>query len=297
MTNLFHDFFYDNENAYCRKNYGPSVWYRGSVFYSYATAIGRIFQTKEGARALVVSYNNFSNTTGRHISQLRAACPFGKIVSVPAIYEGSLDASEILTTIKAILSAERNFNRKEQRETFLNAFYALESLNELKGFKGIPQIIRKYQGIADQLNDKAACRVLSAKIVEKQKKALKAKADKLKKDYKTLTKGLDYLSIVKNAFQYGGEWDYKEKALVKDYLDPSYKHAFCWFDGDKVKTSKGVTVAKTDAVKLLKAWAAGALKHGETIDRYTVLNVGKDAVKIGCHLIPTENLKEMLKEC
>lgn len=292
MTNLFHDFFYADENAYCRKNYGPSVWYQSGVFYSYATAIGRIFKTKDGARALVISYNNFSPTTARHICNLRFACPFDEIVPVPAIRGGCMTADEILTTIKTILSAERNFNRKEEREKFFNAFNALESLNALKGFKGIPVLLRKYQGIANQLNDKAACRALSAKIVEKRKKAearAAAKRAAILKKYRKLT----ICEQARAAYDTKSPLDWDTKAALRDALNPNRDLSFCWIDGDFVKTSQQVRVPLNDAARLLTLWKAGKLKHGMTIDRYTVLKVGDDFVKIGCHNLPVKNLEAL----
>ena len=253
-----------------------------------STAIGRIFQTKDGARALVYSANGFSNTTRKHINKLYAASPFYKNISVPAIYEGCLSPLEILTTIEMILSAERNFNRKEERAEFLNAFYALNALNELKGFKGIPALIRKYKGIADQLNDKAACRALSAKIVEKRKKAAAARAAILKKYNK-----LSICDQARAAYDYNSPLDSETKAALRDALNPNRDLSFVWVDGDFIRTSQQIRVPVTEAARLLTLWKAGKLKHGMTIDRYTVLNVGDNIVKIGCHNIPVENLKAL----
>lgn len=292
MTNIYHNFFYDDENAYCRKNYGPAVWYQDGVFYSYTTAIGRIYHMKDGNRALVYSATGFSSTTRKHIHDLWAACPFYKNISVPAKYEGHLTSEEILSKIEAVLSAERNFNRKEQREEFLNAFKALESLNELKGFKGIPAMIRKYQGIANQLNDKAAYRALSAKIVEKRKKAEARAAVKRAKILKQYSK-LNISDQARAAYDYNSPLDSEAKAALRNALNPNRDLSFVWVDGDFIKTSQQIRVPATEAARLLTLWKAGKLKHGMTIDRYTVLNVGDDIVKIGCHNIPVENLKAL----
>lgn len=44
---------------------------------------------------------------------------------------------------------------------------------------------------------------------------------------------------------------------------------------------------------LLKAWKAGRVKVGQHIGPYTLLEMTAAYVRIGCHKIPTQNIREL----
>ena len=44
---------------------------------------------------------------------------------------------------------------------------------------------------------------------------------------------------------------------------------------------------------MLKLWKHNKLRLGMKLDKYTVLEIKENHVKIGCHIIPTKNLEEL----
>lgn len=75
------------------------------------------------------------------------------------------------------------------------------------------------------------------------------------------------------------------------YLDG---FAFAWLSDDGTfKTTKHITLDKNIGVVALRLWKHKKLHLGAHIGIYTVLKITDEYVKIGCHTIPTKNLKEL----
>lgn len=293
---LCHDFFYDLNGYKSPKR--TSVWYAHNVFYSYSTAICRIFTTNSGENVVLFSETKFSNTTAKHLRFLEEACPFRRYYAFFNI-DGHASEDELLNRNVHILEvyATSKLTQKANREVFKKAFYALENFLEFEEFKGfskeIKNILKKYQSIKDALDDKEALKALNKKLMEKEKKK-KEQAEKKRQAFLRKFKNLSFIEKVKLAYCSG--LDYETTKELKQALNPDRDLSFCWIVDNKIRTTQGVTVNLKEALPLLKAWKAGMLKHGEEIDRYTVLSVSKDFVKIGCHKIPTENLTELCQE-
>ena len=58
----------------------------------------------------------------------------------------------------------------------------------------------------------------------------------------------------------------------------------------------GVKVNRKEVETLLKLWNKGKLKKGMTISHYTIIEIKADFVKVGCHKIPTENIKALFNQ-
>lgn len=294
---LTHSFFYDlnGYNMPIRSNVG----YKYNTFYSYSTAICRIFTNSNGENIALFSENSFSFTTAKHLNYLKGACPFHKYY---AFFDYQEDATEkeLFETNTRILEsyAKAKLTQKANRETFSKAFHALENFLEFQEFKplykDIKKILKKYKSIKDALDDKDALKALNTKRAEQEKRK-KEREEKKRQAILRKFKKISYIEKIKLAYTSGGlEWEVKDE--LRKALNPDRSLSFIWIDGDKIKTSQCVTVDLKDAMILLKAWKFGLLKHGQQIDRYTVLNVSDDFVKVGCHKIPTENLKELCEE-
>ena len=80
---------------------------------------------------------------------------------------------------------------------------------------------------------------------------------------------------------------------MKKYLNPNNNLSFIWFDGDFVKTSQGVRVERQEVETLIKLWQLGKVKHGMIVGQYTILEITTEFVKIGCHKIPMQNIREL----
>ena len=89
----------------------------------------------------------------------------------------------------------------------------------------------------------------------------------------------------------------KTKAMqnkVRKALNPNNDLSFVWIENEyNVRTSKNIRM-NMDIVKTgLKLWKHNKIKHGYKVDFYTVLEVRKDYIQIGCHKIPTENIQAL----
>lgn len=289
---LSHNFFYDPYSD--GKSGHGSTRYENGVFYSYSTAICSIFMTKDGEKVAVFSANSFTPTTGNHISDLRRACPFEEIGAFFDWYNHG-SAKELFLTNKESLenAADSKLTRKANRETFQTAFYALEKFLDFVEFKpfykDIKKILKKHKNIIEQID------AIEKKRAENEKKR-QEQAEKKRQEILKKFEDLSYMDKIKTAYANKSGLDWEIRSELKQALNPYFDLSFIWSDGDKIKTSQSVTVELKDAVILLKAWKAGKLKHGQTIDRYTVLNVSPNSVKVGCHKIPAENLAELCKE-
>ena len=292
MTNrdLAHSFFYDL-NGY-KKPSRSSVWYQNGIFYSYSTAICRIFTRNDGQNVALFSENSFSLTTTNHLSFLKGACPFDRY---SAFMDRGDDASEkeLFETNKRYLEqySVAKLTQKANREMFAAAFYALENFLEFTEFKpfykNIKKVLKKYKTAIEQIE------AIEKKRAEKEKKR-QEQAEKKRQETLEKFKDLSYMEKIKTVFC--SVFDYETRNELKNALNPCRDLSFVWVDGDKIRTSQQVTVDLKDAAILLKAWKLGKLKHGQTIDRYTVLSINPEFVKIGCHKIPAENLSELCRE-
>jgi hypothetical protein len=162
----------------------------------------------------------------------------------------------------------------------------LNSLNE--NFKTGVKMPKKYIDLFEILNDSEQVKKIKAKQAELERKATEQARRKLNK----LLKDCNIAELARRAYSYESGLDSDTKASIKNALNPKGDLSFVWRDnaGD-FKTSQNITLSKTEGEIALKLWQAGKLKHGAKVGYYTVMEVTADFVKIGCHKIPTENLK------
>lgn len=87
------------------------------------------------------------------------------------------------------------------------------------------------------------------------------------------------------------EFELLTHSLVKDDLELAY----CFVDGDNIRTTKDIRFPIDGAKVHLRMWKHGKIRHGMPIGVYTALSVTDEFVKVGCHKIPTQNLEELCK--
>lgn len=75
---IAHDFFYSGFDK-TRSLSGMSVSYDKNSFYSYYTTIGYVATDKEGNPVTLISRDNMSQTTSKHLWELRSASPYSCI--------------------------------------------------------------------------------------------------------------------------------------------------------------------------------------------------------------------------
>lgn len=281
---ICHDFFYSGFNEYRRLS-GYNIWYDQNVVYSYGTAIGCVVKDKRGNEVFLYSRDSMSNTTRRHINHLWNACPYS---CIPVSFAYGSKAA----TLEAIASyfrydlrncADRKMTRVENRRAFIDLFDdAMRFSNEVFTLEGLDEFADLYNTLKD---DKKV-----AEIKARERKANAEKIKQAKAEWKKLLSEHSYLELVEMACR---GWDEISRKLYKK-LNPHDTFAFVWLDDDEYRTSKGIRIPKALGDIALKRWQDGKLKIGDTLDRYTVLKITDEYVKVGCHTIPTENLKALL---
>lgn len=297
IFDIAHEFFYQVDEVF-NKSY-INVSYNGDRFFSYSTIIGKKVTGKDGKPYLLLSNENFSTTTARHISYLRRACPL-PIVYVPIIGgQSDIEPSEAVNAITRHLDFYKGqkLSQKNNRQAFIENFNMLNEISEnIETVK--KSILNKYKPLYDVLTSEEKLKEYKKKASEKEKaraEKLKKQAEKLKKRVNRYLKKYGFATLAKLIYTNDPTLDTAEKQKIKGFLNPYQDLAFAWVDGDTVKTSKSVSVDKAEALAMLKLWAAGKLYHGMTLDRYTVLSVSPRFVTIGCHKMPVENLQSLLE--
>jgi hypothetical protein len=291
-----HKFFYDVNGSFDRRS--MTVSYEYNKYYSYGTVIGKLTEDINGRTVCIISNNNFSMTTAKHLSELRQACPFPIYYLPQRMYNKDFYVEEIIEQLKQNLDyySKAKLTQKPNREGFNECYAMLTSTLELamfeEHFKQIKSILKEFESIHNAINNPEELKKINELIKQKELK----KQQKLKRELKKYTDKYDVAELACVAYSYNSDIDKEVKTKLKQLLNPKNELSFVWFEGEKVKTSQSITVDKKEATTLLKLWQNGKLKHGMTISYYTVLEVKNDYIKIGCHKIPTTNLQALLSQ-
>lgn len=291
-----HKFFYDYEGTF-DKPY-MNVSFTKGRYWSYATCIAKITETLKGEKVCIISYNNFSHTTSNHINQLKRACPFN-VVHLPQ----TLGHSDFYAydTVKCCIGninyyAESKLTQKANREGFLTYYSMLKNTLEIVGFESqfekTTEILNKYKTLYESINDPEKLKDYKAKQAQKEK----GKQQRLKEELKQHIKRFDISELAYLAYSNQTVVDTDFRTKLRQYLNPKNDLSFVWFDSDFCRTSQHITVNRKEAETLLKLWSKGKLKRGMKIACYTVLDIQKTFIKIGCHKIPVENLQALLNK-
>lgn len=300
-----HSFFYDINGKFEKRSMNVSYAY--NKYWSYATVIAKITETLKGEMVCIISYNNFSSTTSKHIGQLKRTCPFN-VVRLPQ----SLGYSDFYAhdTVECCIDninyyAESKLTQKANREGFLTYYSMLKNTLEIVGFESqfekTTEILNKYKSLYESINDPEKIKELKAK----QKELERQRKENLQKELNKILEKYSYIDLIR--FAYSDFWfndfsldaynNQKElKIKLREYFNPKNELSFVWFDSDFCRTSQHITVNRKEAETLLKLWGKGKLKRGMKIACYTVLDIQKTFIKIGCHKIPVENLQALLNK-
>lgn len=291
-----HSFFYDINGRFERRS--MTVSYAYGKYWSYATVIAKITRTITGKTVCIISDNNFSATTAKHINELRSACPFDVVYLPQKIGQQDFNAYD---TVKICIDnleyySKSKLTQKSNREGFSRYFHMLQNTLELEGFENefekTEKALNEYRPLFDAINDPEKLK----EYKQKQQQREKEKQQRLKEELKQHIERFDVSELAYLAYSNQTVVDTDLRNKLRDYLNPHKELSFIWFDNDLVRTSQHITVNRKEVEVLLKLWKKGQLKHGMTISYYTVLEVMENYVKVGCHKIPVSNLDALLNQ-
>lgn len=310
-TTIFHKFFYSGEDESGRAKSNTSFY--SWTFKSYNTTIGIKTPGKDGRPVLLIADSSFSNTTSAHLSALRAACPYtsGHIIRVPfewgdVWYKRENCIADLLQRFIDRLSQWRVDRLKyaESRRDFLRTYYNFSGFLELvtpkRPAKVILQKIEELAVIANETEDRKKRNELIAGLTAKREAAAKRKAAAEKRKHAELLKqfkDVSYLDKIRIAYweQFRPEVPYETRAILRRIFNPddSLSYVVPELSDACVITTQGVSMDCNTVRTLLKAWKAGRVKVGQHIGPYTLMELTSSHVKIGCHKIPMQNIREL----
>ena len=306
-----HEFFYFNEsekytfNTSCSFGFTSYEADKDNIllnFYSYSTKVAMLYKSNiNNEFYLLTHWESMTPTTGKHLSYLYNANPHYDVIQVPFKYgERYTTLNDIKRRlINIIKSYNKTFTKKSYIEYLLKS---VESLNQ------IHYEIESLQG--DELNTLNYGLELVTYFESEQYKTI-AKVHKKEKAQKTralnkekqiliekIKQEQSYYDVLIGLFKYKlNELQQNKQTIINKILNPNniINPSFIWFNDDFVETSQHIKVNSLDVIKLLKLYKHNKLKRGLTIDRYTILDIQPSFIKVGCHIIPIENINALIE--
>ena len=308
---IFHRFFYTVESESGRAKSNTSFY--GKAFKSYNTTIGIKTPGKDGRPVLLIADSSFSRTTGEHISALRAACPYpsSHIIRVPfewgdRWYSLDICSDDLLRRFIDRLSNWKIDQLKyaESRRNFLQVYGDFSSFLELvapkRPAKAVMQKIEELAVIANETEDRKKRNELISGLMAKREAAAKRKAAAEKRKHAEFLKqfsDVPYLDLIRIAYwdHFRPEVSHETRATLRGIFNPdnSLSYVVPEFLGDGVITTQDVRMDGRTVRALLKAWKAEKVKVGQHVGPYTIQEIKPGYVKIGCHKIPMQNIREL----
>lgn len=296
---IAHSFFYSGFNDELDKSY-KTMGYKNNLFYSYYTVIGAVIKDKNNNNVLLYSENSMTPTTGRHISYLHRACPF-QAIAMPFSY--GMHVWSIDTTINNIYKninyyVTSNLNQKQNRQKLINAYnqlsWLLDNINLNKeNTKKIKSYLKQFKEYFEIVTDtqKQYTKRAEKLTFEKNKK----QAQKEKRFLNNILKKYTYHDMVYNLFN--NKFNIDDTRILKQYLHTK-EYSYIWLDNDNktIKTSQYISMDVDKIMPLIKLYKKNKLKHGMACDRYTILSITNDYIKIGCHVIPIKNINSLINK-
>ena len=307
----FHDFFYCGEDGVFAKKSVAYSYYR-RFFYSYNTVIGVRLVDKYGHDVLFLADHYFSNTTSSHVSALRNACPFDedRIIYVPFHYcDNFFDQNECVQLIlDRLVQAfqERNVsalryveNRKQFMAQYRAFRFILDHFNVKRPAKNVFTLVDSLFDVVESADNRKKLKEQISGLMAKKEAAEKRKrAAERRKRAQVLKKYSDFSYLDKIRHAYFNK-DSKRYEGLKNALNPYYELAFVApspYKSNEVCTTMGVSLSYDIVIPLLKAWKNGRVKEGMHVGPYTLKELHKEYVCIGCHKIPMEDIEALYQE-
>ena len=263
-----------------------NMTFDGPLFYSFSTVIAARTVDKTGAPVYLISSDSMTRTTAKHLSYLRSACP-ADYIRVPfhygdSFYEPGFNMLNLLAyRFKKMLqsAADARLTRAENRRALIDCYEDAKKFSER---------VFTLDFLYDFSDTYAAAVEIENSGKEKRALLICAVAERAKAARAALIEKHGYMGAVMRAYTEGDD-------KARRILNPSNEFSFVWRDKDgDYRTSQHIRMDRSAGDAALKLWAAGKLRPGMKIDIYTVISITRAFVKVGCHKIPTENLRALL---
>jgi hypothetical protein len=244
---------------------------QGKDLYSY----GHHFKICSFVKDNVIFFNSdsYSSSTGKHQSIARSAIPSScKVFNI-------VDFNDHLRNVKSYLEQVQSLQKKairarKYKDSYLSQakqiIIELKDYQELFKVKGLSKGTKKHIQHLINNADNILPEEIEVALREQERKEKQAKERALKKDI------LDW----KNGIKY--------------HLSSGLQYAYLRIKEDVIQTSKGATVSlKTCRVLWQRLKAGKSIKGIKLDDRYTVIGLIENCLKIGCHNIRMSEVNQL----
>lgn len=254
-----------------------TFWEKGILYsYGYHFPMARFIDDYN----LLFTLRGYSATTSKHLWWAQSALSHKELIYTYDV-KYLVDAAKgfefsIEQSMKKLVKARKPIIYEDNIRKELNRIDVLLKVSKkaysgcdlVEGVKALKKLVKSTNAFLDNENKKEAYqqKVKKAKKeVEKANKIRKAKEAKRKaeQEKKFVDGEIDYLS---------SDWQ-----LLRD-------------EGKIIRTSLDVRIPREMAKKLYERLKAGAVKEGEKFKDWTVYDVEKDYLRIGCHLFKMDYL-------
>jgi hypothetical protein len=274
------------------KGRGSNYYFEGPVIYSYGGhfPIAAHHTTPTGAAVVLFTTDTYSSTTAKHICHTRRACSHLAVLNVPDVGDPrdggrwavrDHGAPDHAANIKYLMDAIVENIGKAGRARKYGADYisTAEALaNDLNYYIEIWDIDQEKADIGglmpagDIEKIKARAAKYTAEAEERKRKAKEKAAAEEAADLETWAGGG---SPGRNTFY---------NSAVRLRISP---------DGERIETSHGASVSTETARRAIGAWQAATIEPGYKLNGYTVDQVFKDHIIIGCHDISAAEIEQI----
>lgn len=280
-----------------------NCYFEKTKIYSYGRhyLLGEFITNKQGNKSLIINDSGYSNTTAKHISELRQGTRQYLTFNLTEI--APIKVLRQLETLKAkLIKAKKPEIYLNQANQLLDNFTDfqkwIESGLEFSEFnydskfsnKDIIKEIKKISLFFNTDNNKEL--ILKAKNqLEQHKKSVQTIGGKIHL--------LDVHLWINNIKKEDSpEWQKitdKEFKLYCEFINGHDKEDYLRINGDQVETSQGVKIDLCEAKKLYTLISQGKDIKGYKIGYYTVISLN-GVLQIGCHKINVENMHKIGKQ-
>jgi hypothetical protein len=258
-----------------------------------------IYKSPEDDRMYTfVSINNFSNSTIKHINALKDCCPYD-VIYVPFRYnQSSVSTEQLLRQFKEDLIncyETTKFKYVKDRRQFVAQYDEMRKFMDVTGLKfedGIDELLTSlYAKAAANVRGKELDSFNAEYAKKKEEEREAARKKKLTKLRRSLGKAVYGRIDVCAKAAY--EDDNKD---AREYLKTAYPayNSFIWVnDEGDISTYKSIKISYDICKPLYDRFVAGTLTAGMHVGPYTIDWIRPESIKIGCHIIQLENIKQV----
>lgn len=263
MKNVFNnsDLAHTYANRLQNSGRSGSMFFEGSTIYSYGHhfPICKFTTNEQGEEVLLFTTRGYSNTTGKHISIVRAATnQYKKIYcnnpkgTHEENFKAWLNSSENI--------AKKLINARKPEKYLAEIGYNKRQAEQYSEFFGI-NIPQNLQDVFNISNKQEYLKLYEKQIeFEKQEEKRRIKEQKIK---------------FKEQFK---KWINEETDRIYTY----YKYDFLRVKDNRIETTQAVQIPMELAKRLYLSVKNGSLSVGDKVLNYSVDKVGQE-IKIGCH--------------